>query len=61
MVVVLGPWCFDVTVNLFLVVALEETKYPVLLICNDTLNMQYTVLFFSFLLWFSSIVGFVDL
>ena len=61
MAVVLGAWCFDVTVNSCLVVDLDETKYPVLIICNVTLNKQHTVLFFSFLLSFSSLVGFVDL
>ena len=61
--VVLGAWCFDVTVNSCIVVILgfDEAKYPVLIICNDTLNKQHTVLFFSFLLWFSSSVGFVEL
>ena len=55
--VVLGAWCFDVIVNS----CFDEDKYPVLIICNDTLNKQHTILFFSLLLRFWSIVGFVDL
>ena len=58
--VVLGYLCFVVTINSSLVVALDEIKYPVLIICNHTLNKLHTVLFFSFVSWFSPIVGFVD-
>ena len=63
MVVFLGAWCFDVTVKSCVAInsCFYEVKYPFIIICNDTLNKQHTVLFFYFLLWFSSLVGFVDL